>query len=123
MSYEKLRTGPGARAAAQQTKRWVSLRARPDSGRQRAINNSDAWWRSCALAALHEAARTGQPFTAWTLTDVYGVPDPDSPNRWGALFTLAHRRGVIVPAGYAQSDRPSRAGGVCRQWCGRRPGA
>lgn len=81
------------------------------------LANADAWWRSCAELALVYLARCGAPFSADDLTDL-GVPDPDHPNRWGALFRAACSRGEIVPVGFTVSRRPSRRGGVVRVWAG-----
>ena len=82
------------------------------------IERADDWWRSCADKALQTLAGTGQPFTADDLTEM-GVPDPDSPARWGALFAGAKAARLIVPVGYQPSTRPTRNGGVCRVWVGR----
>lgn len=81
---------------------------------------ADAWWRDCADRAIDYLAASGQPFTAADLTEL-GVPAPDHPNRWGALFQAAYRSGRIVPVGYARSTAASRHAGVVRVWCGVRP--
>lgn len=80
-------------------------------------DSSDDWWRSCAELALTWWAQSGKPFDAFDITQL-GVPDPDHPARWGALFRHAHTAGLIVPVGYHQSQRPSRSGGVCSLWQG-----
>ena len=80
--------------------------------------NADAWWYDAARRALEWLAESGKPFDAYDLTEL-GVPDPDHPSRWGALFRVASSDGVIVPVGYRESKRPSRSGGVCRVWVGR----
>lgn len=82
-----------------------------------ALTNADSWWRDCAWRALEHLAATGRPFTAYDVTEL-GVPDPDHGNRWGGLFQAACKAGLIEPVGYAESRRPSRAGGVCRVWKG-----
>lgn len=79
--------------------------------------NADDWWRDCAWRAVDHMAAAGVDFTAADLTEL-GVPDPDVPNRWGALFRAALTAGVIVPVGFVVSSRPSRHGGVCRVWRG-----
>ena len=81
------------------------------------LDNDDGWWRDCAERGIATLAATGRDFDAWDLTQL-GVPDPDHPNRWGALFQAAFKRGDIEPVGYHQSRRPGRAGGVCRVWRG-----
>lgn len=89
-------------------------------GVDRAADNADPWWWSVAMRALSWLAADGRPFEAYDLTKL-GVPDPDEPNRWGALFRSAAMAGVIVPAGYTRSRRPGRAGGLCRVWVGTTP--
>ncbi len=81
-----------------------------------AVAADDTWWRAAWRALEHLADGTGV-FDAWALTEL-GVPDPDHPGRWGALFRQAHTRGLIVPVGYRPSKRPGRAGGACRTWRG-----
>jgi len=83
----------------------------------RAVVNADSWWSDCASRALAWCAEAGFTFEAYTLTEL-GVPDPDHPARWGALFRAAYHRGLIVPVGFEPSRRPSRAGGACRVWIG-----
>ena len=90
------------------------------SGLRRARDGADDWWWSPAWRAVGWLADTQTNFTAWDVTQL-GVPDPDHPARWGALFRAAATAGVIEPVGYAPSQRPARAGGVCRVWRGRAP--
>ncbi|MCB2175600.1 MAG: hypothetical protein KQH57_07305 [Actinomycetales bacterium] len=84
------------------------------------VATSDPWWHSVAHRALEWLAQSGQPFDAYDLTEL-GVPDPDHPARWGALFAAAQAQGLIAPVGYQPSRRPTRAGGVCRVWVGAVP--
>jgi hypothetical protein len=86
-------------------------------GVEQAFDNADDWWRSVALQGLTWLAELGQPFDAYDLTEL-GVPDPDHPDRWGALFQAAYKQGLVEPVGYHESRRPGRAGGVCRVWQG-----
>jgi hypothetical protein len=79
--------------------------------------NVDDWWRSCAWRGLETLAQSGRPFTASDLPEL-GVPDPDHPNRWGALFRAAQGAGLIVCVGFAVATRPSRHGGILRLWAG-----
>lgn len=81
------------------------------------VAQSDTWWHDCARRALDWWADSGQPFDAYDLTEL-GVPDPDHPSRWGALFSAARSEGRIIPLGYHASRRPTRSGGVCRVWQG-----
>lgn len=85
------------------------------AGVRLAEDNADAWWWSTAMSGVQALAASGREFDAYDLTEL-GVPEPDSPNRYGALFRAAHRAGVIVPVGYRQSRRPGRSGGSCRVW-------
>lgn len=91
------------------------------TGLERARDNADQWWWSPAWRAVTWLAATRTDFTAWDVT-LLGVPDPDNPARWGALFRAAATAGLIEPIGYAPSARPARSGGICRVWRGRPPG-
>lgn len=86
-----------------------------------APDTRDEWWWKPALAALRNEAQSGREFDSYTLTEVYGIDQPDSPARWGALFRKAHADGIIEHAGVTASRRPSRAGGLVRTWRGARP--
>lgn len=89
-------------------------------GVDRAIRHRDDWWWSGAMRALEHEATSGRPFAADDLAETYGLPAPDHPGRWGALFRVAHKRGLVEPVGFRQSRSPSRAGGVLRVWRGSR---
>lgn len=80
-------------------------------------DKADQWWKDCAWRAIETLAASGLPFTSHEVLDL-GVPDPDHPNRWGALFRAADAAGLIRPIGYQQSTRPSRHGSVVRVWVG-----
>ncbi|WP_457836230.1 hypothetical protein, partial [Staphylococcus aureus] len=67
--------------------------------------------------AIRTLASTGHPFTTADLRDM-GVTEPDSPNRWGAALSHAHRLGLIAPCGFTRSTRRERRNGVVRQWIG-----
>lgn len=81
------------------------------------LDNADDWWADSAWRAMAVLAETGREFTAYDLTEM-GVPDPDHPNRWGALFAAAHKQEIITPIGFEQSRRRARHSGVCRIWRG-----
>lgn len=83
--------------------------------------SADHWWWSPAWRALTWMAEAGVEFDSYALTEL-GVPDPDHPGRWGALFKAGAAAGLIEVVGYANSKRPSRSGGLVRVWRGRRPG-
>ena len=122
MSEEFARPDQSAEVgAATKQQRPNSNSARNCSGRPTladAVGRADLHWWACAMSALKTEARTGRRFGADTLSEVYGLADPDSPNRWGALFSAAAKAGLIDPVGFRISRRTSRSGGVCREWCG-----
>lgn len=90
----------------------------PETGvAQAALNAERPWWNT-AMNWLRAYAVSGIEFDAYDLTKA-GVPEPDHPNRWGALFHTAKTQGLIEHAGYHQSERPGRAGGVCAVWRGK----
>lgn len=74
-------------------------------------------WTSQALAAIEAAALAGEPFDAFSLTK-RGLPNPPHSNMWGALFREAARAKIIKKFGSHESERPSRARGLCRVWMG-----
>ena len=78
---------------------------------------SDGWWRSCALAGVQHLAAIGEPFTAHDVAQL-GVPDPDHPARWGALFRAARTEGLIVPVAIVPSTRRTVHGALVRLWVG-----
>lgn len=88
------------------------------AGRDRAERGADDWWVATAMQAVRAAAKTGQTWQAYDLVEVYGTPEPDHPNRWGALLTRAAREGLIVAVGAAPSRRPSTARSLTRTWRG-----
>ena len=79
--------------------------------------NPDPWWQDSALRAIDHLAASGVEFTAADLDDL-GVPQPDHPCRWGAVFSAAKSEGVIHRIGYRSSRRPGRNRGVCAVWIG-----
>jgi len=88
------------------------------AGRDQAEHNCDDWWLSTAMQAVRVMARTGWEFQAYDLAETFQVPEPDHPNRWGALLTCAARDGLIVPVGAAPSRRPATARSLTRTWRG-----
>ena len=78
----------------------------------------DPNWKADALGVLEKVARSGEDFDAYTLQDKHGLRQPPRPNMWGSLFATAHKKGIIAPVGYHQSQRRSRSGGTCRVWRG-----
>lgn len=88
------------------------------AGRDQAERNADDWWIRTALQAVRALAKTGQEFQAYDLVEIYAIPEPDHPNRWGALLTRASRDGLIVAVGAAPSRRPATARSLTRTWRG-----
>lgn len=86
-------------------------------GAQQAIDNADDWWRSTALLAIREMARSGQEFTADDIREL-GVTEPDQPNRWGGAFLTIAREGLIEAVGARRSTRGPRNGSLVRVWRG-----
>lgn len=82
----------------------------------KANDGTNAWWKSCADAAIDYLAALDYPFSADHVAAL--VPEPDHPCRWGARFHAAVRAGVVVPIGYTLSNRPSRHRGVQRLYVG-----
>lgn len=106
-----------AAGLAQQVTEQLTMDFTAQPGVDRAIENADSWWLDCAWRAVREMADRGVEFEAADLVDL-GVPEPDHPNRWGALMRAAHTKHVIKPVGYKRSRRAARAGGVTRTWRG-----
>lgn len=74
-------------------------------------------WTTQALAAIEAAALAGTPFDAHSLT-VAGLPNPPHSSMWGSLFRKAAQAKIIRKVGVHESERPSRARGLCRVWLG-----
>lgn len=70
-----------------------------------------------AGAAIAELARRGTPFTTEDMRAL-GVPEPDHPNRWGAVMQAAHKAGDIRPVAATTAARKPRHGGLHRLWEG-----
>ena len=87
-------------------------------GMARAEEATDSWWASCCDQAIAAMALTGKEFQAFDLVLVLGLKEPDHPNAWGPRFAAAAKRGVIRPAGYAPSNRPTTARSAVRTWVG-----
>lgn len=74
-------------------------------------------WRRRALTVIADLAATGKVFEAYDVVRD-GCPEPDHPSRWGAIFGLAARSGLIVSAGAGPSSRPTVHGSLCKKWRG-----
>lgn len=93
----------------------------PPTGVERAINARDRWSFNPAMLAIKvlavETFESGGVFEAYDATQRFGI-ELDHPNRWGGLLSSAAAQGLIVRAGFTESRRPTRAGGLCRVWRG-----
>ncbi|MGZ4590248.1 MAG: hypothetical protein ACXV2H_07115 [Actinomycetes bacterium] len=88
-----------------------------DAALARALENADDEWKVLALNKIAFLAGTGFTFQAYTLVE-HGVPEPDHPSRWGAIFNHAAQAGLIAAAGYGPSARPTVKASACKQWRG-----
>lgn len=77
-----------------------------DRGIRRVDNNTDPGWKAQVDQAITMLAASGQPFTADTVREL-GMPEPASPQAWGARFMSAARAGHIRRIGYQPSKRAS----------------
>lgn len=110
---------PGAEPEASSESILLAAARVPDDDHAVAVDAlaRDPWWSDHADSVLTRLAESGREFTAQDLRDG-GVPEPDHPNRWGALFLRAHVCGLIVPVRFATASRRARHGGVLRVWRG-----
>lgn len=83
--------------------RGMALR---DQGVQRADNAADPTWKQQVDAAIAQLAASGRLFTADDVRAL-GVPEPASPQAWGARMLATSRSRRIVRVGYRPSMRPS----------------
>lgn len=82
----------------------------------KAMALEDLHWEADAREALERVAKSGQPFTAYDLTEKAELRNPPHANQWGPLFRQAATDGVIRRVGFAESRRPGRKNGLCRVW-------
>lgn len=92
-------------------------RAARDEGIALVAANSDEWWRSTVDTAIAHLARQGGEFTSDDIR-LLGVDEPHHHNAWGARFSAAAKRGVIVRVGYRQSSRVAGHARVIAVWRG-----
>lgn len=78
----------------------------------------DLTWSADGLTLIARLAETGAVFDAYSLERDHGLRPPPHPNQWGRLLRQAYDAHIITPIGFKQSERPGRAGGVCRVWRG-----
>lgn len=77
-----------------------------DQGAARVDANTDLDWKQQVDAAIEQLARGGQPFTADDVRAL-GIPDPPSPQAWGARFLAASKAKRIRQVGFQASQRAS----------------
>ena len=82
-----------------------------------ADENAEPGWAELVDREIEAMARSGNEFTASDLREVCG--EPDHPNRWGARFTAAARRGLIESVAARTSSTPSAHGRLVRVWRGK----
>lgn len=88
-------------------------------GMHRADAHADQAWRRKADDAIRLLAYLlppGETFQAADVADIAG--EPDHPNAWGSRLKAAAAAGVIEPAGYAKSARPTVHSSIVRTWRG-----
>jgi hypothetical protein len=79
---------------------------------------SPDWWSRAERAVLW-LAREGAEFQAYDVVERFGLDEPDNTaKQWGALFGALRKAGLIEPAGYAQSKRPTAMKSAVRTWQG-----
>ncbi|GAB3621791.1 hypothetical protein GCM10027417_30530 [Glutamicibacter endophyticus] len=93
-----------------------TMQGLPD-GPQAGFEYADADWRDIATRAARELGRTEHPFTVDSLRR-WGVPDPDKPERWGALFAGLARQKIIQFHGLALHRGPGGRVSAIRVWVG-----
>ena len=79
--------------------------------------NTDAWWLSCAEAALAVLVKSRREFTTDDMREL-GVGEPDHSCRWGSFMSTAKRRGDVVRVDFRPSKHPGRNGGIAAVWKG-----
>ncbi|GAB3603284.1 hypothetical protein GCM10027586_06220 [Kineococcus gypseus] len=87
------------------------------SGRSRAAANADPFWWQPATMALQTLAAAEHTFNTDSLREL-GICEPDVPQRWAALFSVAQARGTIECVGASVMVRPDGTTTACRMWRG-----
>jgi hypothetical protein len=79
---------------------------------------SPDWWKRAERAVLW-LAREDVPFQAYDVVLRFGMDEPDNTaKQWGALLGALRKAGLIEPAGYDQSKRPTASKSAVRTWKG-----
>lgn len=74
-------------------------------------------WRRQACELIAKLAAEQVVFEAYDLIRA-GLPEPDHHSRWGAVFNICARNGLIEIAGYGPSARPTTKSSAVRFWRG-----
>ena len=74
-------------------------------------------WRLQAVQLIATLAAEGTVFEAYDLVR-RGLPEPDHHSRWGAVFNLCAKQGLIEQANAGRSARPTVKGSLVRFWRG-----
>ena len=77
-------------------------------------------WRLAAVDLIARVAGDEIVFEAYDLVRFYDLPEPDHHSRWGAVFNLCARHGLIELVGYGPSHRPTTKRSAVRFWRGSR---
>lgn len=78
-------------------------------------------WLAEVHSAFEQAARSGAEFTTYDVARRHLLPEPPDPaHDWGRLMVVLHAEGLLVPAGWACSARPSVHASGVRTWRGAR---
>ncbi|WP_432051756.1 hypothetical protein [Streptomyces xiamenensis] len=84
----------------------------------RRVDDWEAWLEE-VRPAYERAARSGREWTTYEVARAEDLPDPPDPaTHWGRLMTLLHAEGLIEPAGWATSLRPTVHSSGVRRWRG-----
>lgn len=78
-------------------------------------------WLKNVLAVIENHARWADTFTIENVRqfcDLRGVPEPQSPNAWGAAFSAAAKQGIIRRVGYTKNKLASAHSRIVSVWSG-----
>lgn len=74
------------------------------------------WEQAAETAILAYAVATTSPWTSFDVAKARKISEPVHHNHWGLLLARLHRDGLIEPAGWDQSHRPSSGRSGVRTW-------
>lgn len=85
---------------------------------QRQVEEHNEEWMHRAIEGIRALALTHDSFTTEDLRNSNMCRPPNHPNAWGAAFSAAAKRGLIVRAGYAKNRRASAHARIVTVWKG-----